>query len=187
MKTENKIIFGFNGLIPLFRIRRSAVSAVHLFICCAAFGRLNAQNSVYLEAASKGPLYSLNYDRIFRRGEKLDYSFRAGFSIERDAVSFPLGFNFITGHDEHHAEFSFTLVPYFHYYDEQVAINYSDKSDKYLYLHPGAGYRFQYPERSLFLKAAIGPSLLLDPQEGDFWNMDPKVYIFASVGGGICF
>jgi hypothetical protein len=56
-----------------------------------------------------------------------------------------------------------------------------------LFLHPGAGYRFQKPERSLFLKAAMGPSLVLDPQAGDFWNMDPKVYFFGSVAGGINF
>ena len=180
MKTEIKCIIGCI-------VRPSLISGICMFICCIISSAFGQQNSVYLEIASKGPLYSINYDRIFRQGERMDYSLRLGFSFERDAISFPVGFNFISGHDEHHAEFSFTIIPCFHYYDKQEAINYSDKSDKYIFLHPEAGYRFQKPEGSLFLKAAIGPSLVLDPQKGDFWNMDPKVYFFGSVGGGITF
>ena len=180
MKTENKYNIGR-------KVRSSVIAAFSLYFCCVVSSAFGQQNSIYLEAASKGPLYSINYDRIFRQGERTDYSFRLGFSFERDAISIPVGFNFISGHDEHHAEFSFTVIPYFHYYDKQEAVNYTDKSDKYIYLHPGVGYRFQKPERSLFLKAAVGPSLVLDPQKGDFWNMDPKVYFFGSVGGGISF
>jgi len=186
VKIANKSIVVFTLRVQSFRIR-SVLPAICMYICCLLSSAFGQQNSIYLEMASKGPLYSINYDRIFRQGETIDYSFRLGFSFERDAISFPIGFNFITGHDEHHAEFSLTLIPYFHYYDTQEALNYTDKSDKYIFLHPGAGYRFQKPGGSLFLKAAVGPSLVLDPRNGDFWNMDPKVYFFGSVGGGISF
>jgi len=180
MKTGIKFIIGFS-------IRHSIIPAICIFTYSFVSSAFGQQNSMYLEMASKGPLYSINYDRIFRQGERIDYSVRLGFSFERYAISFPIGFNFIAGHDEHHAEFSFTVIPYFHYYDHQEAVNYTDKSDKYIFLHPGAGYRFQKPGGSLFLEAGVGPSLVLDPQKGDFWNMDPKVYFFGSVGGGITF
>ena len=191
MNPENKTFTASKGILLSFKLHHYCfISVITLILCCrltSAFGQQNAQNAIYLETASKGPVYSFNYDRIVRQGDKLVYSIRAGFSFERDAVSFPVGFNFITGYNDHHAEFGLTLIPYFQYYDKQLAANYSDKSDKYIFLHPGVGYRFQRPERSLFLKAVVGPSLVLDPQAGDFWNMDPKVYFFGSVGGGITF
>ena len=190
MKTENKSIAAFNRFILLSNIRYPIISAGILFLCSfssSAFCQQKAQNAFYLETASKGPVYSLNYDRIVRQGEKLDYSIRVGFSIERNAFSFPVGFNVITGHHNHHAEFCVTAIPYFQYYPDEAAGNYSDKSDKYIYIHPNIGYRFQKPERSVFFKVAAGPSIALDPQAGVFWNMDPKVDFFGSVAAGISF
>ncbi|HZI53868.1 MAG TPA: hypothetical protein VFD56_09205 [Chitinophagaceae bacterium] len=190
MNLENKRIVDVTGLRPLIDLRYSVILASILVlgnVAQPAFGQRNAKNAIYLEAASEGPIYSLNYDRIIRQGEKLAYSLRAGFSIEKDALSFPVGFNFITGKYAHHGEFGLTIIPYFQYHDDYPTRNYTGNSDKYIFVNPAAGYRFQKPGRSIFLKAAIGPSVFLDPPAGDFWNMDPKLYFFGSVSAGISF
>jgi len=190
MNLENKRITEVSRLLTLSDFRYSFFLAVILSLCSTvepAFSLESAKNSIFFEAASKGPLYSLNYDRIIRQGETMAYSLRAGFSIEKNALSFPVGFNFITGSYDHHVEFGLTIIPYFDYYEDNPVIDYADKSDKYIYVNPAVGYRFQKPERSFFFKAAIGPSIFLDPPSNDFWAMDPKLDFFGSVSAGISF
>ncbi len=190
MNLENKRLGEVIRSLPLIYLRYSVILSCILVLCSVAlpaFSQRNARNAIYLEAASKGPVYSLNYDRIVREGEKLAYSLRAGLSVEKNALSFPVGFNFITGKHDHHGEFGLTIIPYFHYYEDHPAVDYGDKADKSIFVKPSAGYRFQKPGRSIFLKAAIGPSVFLDPPAGDFWNMDPKLYFFGSLSAGICF
>lgn len=157
------------------------------FFTCVAIGQEPARNAVYTELASRGPGYSINYDRIFRRGDKLDYSFSAGFSIAKNSVAFPVGIHFITGANDHHAEFGVTLIPYIDYKHDLTGSSTKTESDKYLYINPGAGYRYQKSNTGLFFKATIGPSVFLDPPSDDFWNMDPKLYAFGSIGVGISF
>jgi hypothetical protein len=154
--------------------------------CVKGFGQQQAKNAVYLEAASKGPVYSINYDRIIRQGDKLAYSLRAGFSVEKNAVSFPVGINFITGQNDHHAEFSLTIIPYIDRVDKNSGLN-NDATDKYFFINPAIGYRFQKMEKGIFIKASVGPSIFLDPPANDFWNMDPKVYAFGSISAGFSF
>jgi len=148
--------------------------------------RAEAKNTLYAEGATRGPVYSINYDRIFRQGEKLAYSFRAGFSIYSNTVSFPVGLNVITGLNEHHAEFSLSVIPYIDYDVHLIGSNHTE-SDKYIFVNPAIGYRYQKAGRGIFLKAAAGPSIFLDPPSNDFWNMDPKLYAFGSIGLGISF
>jgi len=147
----------------------------------------SVRNAVYIELASRGPVYYINYDRIFRQGDKLDYSFSVGFSIAKNAVSFPFGIHFITGVKDHHAEFGVTFIPYIDYKHHLIGSNTKSDSDKYLYINPAVGYRYQKSNTGLFLKALIGPSVFLDPPSDDFWNMDPKLYTFGSIGVGISF
>ena len=148
--------------------------------------RTKVKNAVYMEGATRGPVYSINYDRIFRQGEKLAYSFRAGFSIYDNTVSFPVGINFITGVNEHHAEFSLSVISYIDYNVHLVGSSETE-SDKYIFVNPAIGYRYQKTERGIFLKVAAGPSIFLDPPSDDFWNMDPKLYAFGSIALGISF
>ena len=174
-----------------------ANSCKHLLLLSAIFlmgfsefvfsqDRTKAKNALYIEGATRGPVYSINYDRIFRQGAKLDYSFRVGFSIYDNTVSFPVGVNFITGLNEHHAEFSLSVIPYIDYNVHLVGSNETE-SDKYIFVNPAIGYRYQKAERGIFLKVAAGPSIFLDPPSDDFWNMDPKLYAFGSIGLGISF
>jgi hypothetical protein len=151
-----------------------------------AISQQRSRNAVYLEGASRGPVYSVNYDRILRQGQQLAWSARLGLSVEKNAVSFPFGLNLITGLNRHHAAFDLTLIPYLKKVDKNDPSN-NDGSDKYFYINPSIGYRFQQAEKGIFLKAFAGPSIFLDPAAGDFWNMDPKFYVFAGVGAGISF
>ena len=142
------------------------------------------RNSIYLELSSERPVYSINYDRIFHKGKKIYYSFRIGFSVEPDAISLPLGINIITGQKTHHAEFSLTIILYLDHY---TFLNADDQSDKYLFIIPGLGYRYQKPEGRLFFKLVAAPFIFLDPPSNDFWNMNPKVYGSIQSGVGISF
>lgn len=172
-------------------VKKSGYYLIMLVIVSVGFtkpclGQQQAKNAVYIEGATRGPVYSVNYDRIIRQGDKLAYSLRAGFSIEKKAVSFPVGINFITGLNDHHAEFSLTIIPYIKQVDKNSGAN-NDGSDKYFFINPAVGYRFQKKEKGIFIKAAAGPSIFLDPPSNDFWNMDPKIYAFGSIGVGFSF
>lgn len=143
------------------------------------------RNTFFVELASKGAFYSVNYDRIFRIGDKVNYSYRLGFSVEKNSIAVPLGMNFITGKQSHHAEFGLTLIPYIDKY--KTFLSGDNVSDKYLYVIPSAGYRFQPVSGGVFFRATVGPLILLDPPSDNFWKMDPKFFGYGSIGMGITF
>ncbi len=144
-----------------------------------------SRNTLYADFASKDVYYSINFDHIFHRGNKLSYSYRAGISILKDAYSFPIGIQCFTGVKSSHAEFSLTLIPYVDH--SAKSRNRYDNTDKFLYVEPGIGYRYQAPEGGLFFKAVFTPIILLDPPSNDFWNMDPKLFAGGNIGIGYTF
>ncbi|MEN8119980.1 MAG: hypothetical protein ABFS35_06525 [Bacteroidota bacterium] len=144
-----------------------------------------SRNTFYLDVASKGAYYSLNYDRIFRQGDKLNYSFRIGFSILKDVVALPLGVNLFTGKKDNHLEFNITVMPYIDQYKSFLSKN--DLSDKYLYVVSGIGYRYQKWGGGFFFKTALSPMLILDPRSSDFWKMDPEVKVAVNISAGWSF
>ncbi len=144
-----------------------------------------AKNSVYAEGASKGATYSLNYERVFSYGKKFAKSYRVGLCFLNDVVAIPIGIQFISGKGDHHAEYSFTAVPYIEHYNKLFSGN--SLSDKKIYLMPGAGYRYQKPGGGFFAKVVVGPIIYLDPPSDNFWNMDPKVYAGVTVAAGVSF
>jgi hypothetical protein len=166
------------------------IICLHLMPGTAGAQRIDreaARNTVYAEASSRGPAVAVHYDRIFRQGEKLDYTVSAGFSIWKNSVSFPVGVHIMTTNSDHHAGFGITLIPSVE--QKAAAIGSAGKGDKdkYLYVNPAFSYRYQKSAGGLFIKASAGPSLFLDPPSDDFWNMDPKLYAFGSIGVGISF
>ena len=161
-----------------------------LFFCCQSISGQNRntdikKHTVYIDVSTRGPVYTINYDRIFIKRDKVSFSYRIGFFLLKDEIAMPLGISLITGKHDHHAEFSLTLTP------DIDRFNYlfreGNVSDKYLYITPGFGYRYQKPEGGLFIKALVAPMILLDPPSDDFWNMDPKLYPLLTVGTGISF
>ncbi len=145
------------------------------------------RNAFYADVSSQGPIYSINYDRIFRQGEKLDYSFNAGFSVAKNAISFPVGVHFMTTNSDHHAEFGVSFIPYIEQKPALEGATGKGDKDKYLYIHPGVGYRYQKSTSGIFVKALAGPSVFLDPPSDDFWKMEPKLRAFGSIAVGISF
>ncbi|RYG53260.1 MAG: hypothetical protein EOO01_04810 [Chitinophagaceae bacterium] len=160
-----------------------------VFICMlslnSGFGQQDHKHTVYADVSTRGPVYTINYDRIFYRGEKLSYAYRIGFHWLHDEIGMPLGISLLTGKHEHHAELSLTFTPYIDRAD--YLFREGNISDKYIYITPGIGYRYQKPAGGLFLKALVAPLILLDPASDDFWNMNPKVYSLLTIGAGYTF
>ena len=163
--------------------------AFRIFIITEAGAQENYQslkkNTFFAEYVLEGPEYSINYDRIFSPSAKLAYSFRLGFSVLKDKIAFPIGAGIITGRNDHHAEFAMTITPLIE--KNNVSNGGGTDLDKFLYLFPCAGYRYQKHRGGIFLRAMAGPAIILDPVEGDFWNMDPKVRLSFSVAAGFSF
>ena len=106
-----------NARIHSESIRRIVVFICMLFFFNAGYSQNNDsttldRNTFYLDLASEGAYYSLNYDRIFHQGDKLNFSYRIGFSIFNEVVALPFGINLFTGKETHHIEFSITIMPY---------------------------------------------------------------------------
>ncbi len=144
-----------------------------------------AKNTIYAEAATQGPVYSVNYDRVFSEGDVFAKSYRLGFSVYKDVLAIPVALNFITGKNQHHAEISVTVIPYIEKY--QKLFSPGNLSDKKLYIIAQGGYRYQKPQGGFFFKAMAGPVLYLDPPSDNFWNMDPKIFAGVNVGAGYSF
>ena len=144
-----------------------------------------ANNTFYADFTTKGAYYSVNYDHIFSQGQKLKWSYRIGFSILENAVAFPIGINAFTGKENSHLEFSLSIIPYIDNYQSFTSSN--DLSDKYIYMVPGIGYRYQKPQGGFFFKALVSPTILLDPPSSNFWKMDPTLHFTTSFGLGYSF
>ena len=143
------------------------------------------KNTVYAEGASKGATYSLNYERVFSYGDKFAKSYRVGLCFLNDVLAVPIGIQFISGKGVHHAEYSFTAVPYIEHYNKLFSGN--SLADKKIFLMPGAGYRYQKPGNGFFGKVVVGPIIYLDPASDNFWRMDPKLYAGITVAAGFAF
>lgn len=143
------------------------------------------RNTLYADFATKGAIYSVNYDRVFSYGKKLAKSYRLGLCVLNDAIAFPLGIQFYTGKEAHHLEYSLTIVPYIEKY--QDLFSGQSISDKKLYILPGLGYRYQPPSGGFFAKIVAGPLIYLDPAADDVLHMEGKVYPGITAAAGISF
>ncbi|MEJ7829324.1 MAG: hypothetical protein WKF91_14035 [Segetibacter sp.] len=168
--------------------------SLSLFVTCFVLIKVvnsqNVENNLYrnvfyLEGATKASYYSLNYDHIFRAGQKLKISYSVGFSLLKESISFPMGLHFIRGNKEHHPELSLYVNPYIKYYKN--VFDNTSTSDKYLFITPTMGYRFQSSRSRFFLKVQAGPLLSLDPASDNFWRMEPKTYPYGSAAFGLAF
>jgi hypothetical protein len=171
--------------LSLFKPAFISVCLLCLVLSTAGQDRTMVKNAFFAEYTLEGPVYSINYERIFLQSRTLNVDFRAGFSITNNKIAFPVGLGFFTGHGDHHAEFSFTATPLVEH--KRVAYGSGSDYDKLIYLFPAAGYRYQRSSGGISLKAMAGPAIILDPADGDFWNMDPKVKFSFSLGAGWSF
>lgn len=178
----------FQNTKPFTGIFITAAIILFLFPAAKAQSRQNnftARNTLFADFATRGAFYSVNYDRIFKEGQQLTKSYRAGFSVTGKTIALPLGINFFTGHNASHMEISLTLVPYIDNYKSFLSA--SDLSDKKMLIIPGLGYRYQQPEGGFFFKAVAAPAIHLDPPSDNFWKMDGKLYPVLTIGAGYSF
>ena len=181
----------YSCLIYFYTTRYFLILGIFIIAFCKpVIGQVTDKSSfkkqtVYIEVASKGACYTINYDRVFHKGEKSSLSYKVGAFIGKDGIAFPIGFNLFTGKQQHHADFSLVLTPYIDHYHSFLAKE--DLSDKYLYIASTVGYRYQKTKGGVFFKIAAGPLLFLDPPSDHFWNMDPKLYGVCYAGAGITF
>ena len=126
---------------------------------------------LFIEAGGKGLSYSVNYGRIFKQGNKLIYSWRAGFSLLSNDLSFPIAVSAFTKGMQHHLEFSFGITPYIK--DYKTLLHQTDLSDKQFYITPGIGYRYQKMNNDFFLSAGFDPLIFIDPASDNFWSFKP--------------
>ena len=165
-------------LLVLFSIcsRVSAADSTILF---------KKRNALFIEAGGKGPNYSVNYGRTFKQGNKLIYSWRAGFSLLSHDLSIPIAISAFTRGLQHHLEFSIGLTPYLK--DYKTFLQKPDLSDKQIYITPGIGYRFQKMNNNFFLTAGIDPLIFIDPPSGNILNVKTGFKPTAHVALGFLF
>ena len=143
------------------------------------------RNAILVEAGGKGPYYSVNYSRIFRRCRRLIYSWRVGFSLLPRDLSVPVAVSAFTNGLQHHFEFGIGLTPYLK--DYKTFLQKPDLSDKQIYITPDLGYRFQRANGNFFLTAGIDPLIFMDPPSDYFWNFKPEFRPSAHVALGLVF
>ncbi len=144
-----------------------------------------AKNTVYAGYARIGTYYFINFDRVFSQGSTFSKSFHAGISLLKNDIAFPLGINFFTGKQAHHAEFSLTLVPAIERFS--YLFKPGNLSDKKFYILPAAGYRYQKPGGGFFGKIQAGPVFYFDPASDNNTKTDSRTYAGITVGIGQSF
>ncbi len=130
------------------------------------------KNALTIEAGGKGPYYSINFERTFKLGNKLIYSWRVGFSLLSNDLSVPFAITAFTTGLQHHLEFSLGLTPYLKSY--KTFLRKKDISDKQFYITPGIGYRYFKTNRNLFVSMGFDPLIFMDPPSDNFWNFKPE-------------
>jgi hypothetical protein len=147
--------------------------------------RVNAKkNTFFAEYSLEGPDYSVNYDRIFARSKKLTYTFRVGFFAIKDKTAIPLGLTILTGKNDHHAAFGLTLTPQM---EIKRSIYGGKNNDKSMYVFPSVGYRYQQKKGGIFLHAATGPLINMNPPAYNVWDITTTVAFSFSLGLGYTF
>lgn len=143
------------------------------------------KNALFIEGGGKGRYYSVNYDRLFKQGKKLIFSWRAGLSILPHDLSIPVAVSAFTRGLQHHLEFTLGFTPYIK--DYKTFLSKNDLSDKQFYITPGIGYRYQKINGGLFFTAGFDPLVFMDPPSGNFWNFTPEFKPSAHLAAGVSF
>lgn len=129
------------------------------------------KNTFYVQLAGIGNKHSINYERVFRQGAKLNYSYSVGFAPSSKAFSVPVSVNAFTTGTTHHFEMSLALIPHV----EKHSYKAKEDLDKQMYIKPSVGYRYQKATGGLFVKVAVGPQVFMDPPSYNVWSFTPKV------------
>lgn len=177
-----------SNVIYVVKVCLFTIIALLIFVLkgsCADSTHITSKNAVYVQVAGVGNIHSINFERVFSQGNKMNYSYSVGYSPAKNSVSVPVSFNAFTTGKKHHFEMSLVLIPHVekHFYGK-------DKTDldKQMYIKPCVGYRYQKMNAGLFVKAAVGPQIFMDPPSSNIWNFTPKLIApSAQLAVGISF
>ena len=145
------------------------------------------KNLFYIQLSGKANNYSLNYERIFKRGKNIHYSYSAGMSFFNKNISVPFSLNAITAGPRHHFELSLGIIPYI---EKKLIdpVKGKTETDKQVYIKPTIGYRFQKPGDGFFFKAGLGPQIFMDPPSYNIWKFTPQfIAPSAHIAAGFSF
>ena len=145
----------------------------------------NARNTFFAEYLSTDNFFSVNYDRVFRKGSSFSVSYRVGLAAGKNSIGLPVSISFFSGEGNSHAEFCLVVLPFVE--DYKYLFSYGNRSDKKAYIIPGAGYRYQKPEGGFFFRSIVTPVISLDPRSDNFWKMDGKLLPGVTVAAGYSF
>ena len=152
---------------------------------CADSSHINAKNSMYVQLSGVGNSRSVNFERVFSQGRKLNYSYSIGYAPTSNSTSVPVALNAFTTGKQHHFEMSLALIPHV---EKHIYSKTKVDVDKQLYIKPSIGYRYQKMNTGLFVKAGIGPQIFMDPPSSNLWSFTPKLIApSAQVAIGINF
>lgn len=119
-----------------------------------AFGQTQPEKrkSVYFELAGSGGIGSFNYEKIFLKKEKTEFTWRAGLSfapIDRNngtGVIFPLMINSVTGKNAHKLELGIGQ-----------GITVTTKGNFFALAIAAIGYRYQPENKKIFYRVTYTP------------------------------
>ncbi len=138
---------------------------------CADSTQIAAKNMVYVQVAGIGNYRSVNYERVFRQGSKMNYSYSIGYAPATKSTSVPVIISAFTTGKQHHFEMSLAFIPHV----EKHTYSTKEDLDKQLYIKPAIGYRYQKLHSGLFIKAGVGPQIFMDPPSYNVWAFTPKL------------
>jgi len=142
------------------------------------------KNTVYIQFSGIGNYRSINFERVFRQGRNLNYSYSIGYAPTRNSTSVPISLNALTTGAKHHFEMGVAIIPHV----EKHSYSKGTDLDKQMYIKPSIGYRYQKATRGLFVKVGVGPQIFMDPPSYNVWAFTPKLIApSAQVALGISF
>lgn len=163
------------------------------------------RNSVYGEIGGQGITYSISYDRLFNVKRRVKTSITVGLNFfgtfkTRDYsmyIGFPVSYNFLFGKKNNHLELGLgvTILNNIYSYNYEIVTQtngYSQSfffratpTDRYLYLTPKIGYRYQRPNGGFFFRVTLTPWISIVNSYEEIKN-NGKIYkekVYATFDG----
>lgn len=141
--------------------------------CADSTHVISSKNTFFVAIAGKGNSRSINFERVFSQGSKVNFSYSVGAGYANKNFSVPVSISAITTGKAHHIEANIAVIPSVvkHEYAKSGKVD----SDKQMYIKPSIGYRYQRANGGFFFKAALGPQLFLDPPSYNLFDCSAKV------------
>ena len=169
---------------------RIVLTTALILLCILGYGADSTivlrRNVAFASFGGKENFGSINYERIFSAGRKLNWSYSVGVQPFQPSKKFavPVSVNVFTAGRAHHLELDLNAT---FYMDKMHPLDGGLQEDfnKQLYLTPFICYRWQR-RHWLVLKTGIGQQWLIDPPEDDILKarttrLSASVFVAAGI------